>query len=463
MLTGEQAKAAWLFPELGTIDPDAPQPERLKQLASLLTSPQNGRFARTIANRLWYRMMGRGIVHPVDAMQTEPWSADLLDHLASQLVDDGYDLKKLLFHIATSQAYQSRSQIVNTEPSGDDFQYQGPRSKRLTSEQFVDAIWALTEAAPKKYDAPVLRGKQDAEAMKKVQLSGKWIWAGVAKGDSKPKKAMSWLFRKKLAIKGEVVVAGALVTAHPSYTLFVNNREVAKDDGGGTVAMIPIHQQLREGNNTLVIVANGTQDNPALGGLYFEAKIQLEDGEILTVPSDDSWEVTQSIPSMNERRLKALDEAKFDPSVVVEPRPEWSTGLSTQGPMLLSQTLSVHGRMTRASLMKSDFLMRTLGRPNRDQIVSMRPSELTTLEAIDLANGPKLAEMLATGAKRMASLTWKDSESLVVHLYRAALTRDPTLDELAAAKASLGETPTPTSIEDLLWAICMTPEFLYVR
>jgi hypothetical protein len=131
--------------------------------------------------------------------------------------------------------------------------------------------------------------------------------------------------------------------------------------------------------------------------------------------------------------------------------------------MLLSQTLSVGGRMTRASLMKSDFLMRTLGRPNRDQIVSMRPSELTTLEAIDLANGPKLAEMLATGAKRMASLTWKDSESLVVHLYRAALTRDPTLDELAAAKASLGETPAPTSIEDLLWAICMTPEFLYVR
>ncbi len=476
MPTGEQAEAAWIFPELGAIDASASQPERLKQLASLMTSSQNGRFARTIANRLWYRMVGRGIVHPVDSMQSEPWSVDLLDHLASQLVDDGYDLKRLLFHIATSQAYQSRSQVVDAETSGDDFQYRGPRSKRLTSEQFVDAIWSLTGAAPKKYDAPLLRGKMDAEAIQKVLLTGKWIWKGKAeqeppaaekeekeKKDTKPSKPKALLFRKKLAIQGSVAVAGALVTAHRSYTLFVNNREVAKDDDAGSVEMIPIHQQLREGNNAFVIVADGIKDNSPLGGIYFEAKIQLDSGELLTVASDDTWEVTQSLPAMNEKRLKLLDETEFEPAVVIEARPEWSATVDTQGPMLLSQTLSVDGRMTRASLMKSDFLMRTLGRPNRDQIVSMRPNELTTLEAIDLANGPKLAELLAAGAKSLADMTWEDNESLVVHMYRSALTREPTADEIATANASLGDTPTRTAIEDLLWAICMTPEFLYAR
>ena len=40
--------------------------------------------------------MGRGIVHPVDAMQTEPWSADLLDYLAVDLADNGYDLKSTI-------------------------------------------------------------------------------------------------------------------------------------------------------------------------------------------------------------------------------------------------------------------------------------------------------------------------------------------------------------------------------
>ena len=59
--------------------------------------------------------------------------------------------------------------------------------------------------------------------------------------------------------------------------------------------------------------------------------------------------------------------------------------------------------MVRASLLKSDFLMRALGRPNRDQIVTSRPSELTTLEAIDLANGQALANALKSGARRIVA------------------------------------------------------------
>ncbi|HVW37463.1 MAG TPA: DUF1549 domain-containing protein, partial [Pirellulales bacterium] len=91
---GKQAQAGWLFPELGQVDPAAPRDERLKQLAALMTHRDNGRFTRTVVNRLWQRLMGRGIVHPVDAMQSEPWSADLLDELAVYLADNGYDLKK---------------------------------------------------------------------------------------------------------------------------------------------------------------------------------------------------------------------------------------------------------------------------------------------------------------------------------------------------------------------------------
>ncbi len=72
-----------------------------------MTHPDNGRFARTIANRIWQRLMGRGIVHPVDVMANEPWSEDLLDYLATYLVDHGYDLKALIEHIVDSRTYQS--------------------------------------------------------------------------------------------------------------------------------------------------------------------------------------------------------------------------------------------------------------------------------------------------------------------------------------------------------------------
>src|SRR5690606_26986131 len=93
---GRQAEARWLFPEIGEVDADAPRNERLEQLAGLMTHRDNGRFTRTIVNRLWYKLMGRGIVHPLDAMQSEPWNEDLLDALANHLSDSEYNLKSVL-------------------------------------------------------------------------------------------------------------------------------------------------------------------------------------------------------------------------------------------------------------------------------------------------------------------------------------------------------------------------------
>ncbi|HUG68563.1 MAG TPA: DUF1549 domain-containing protein, partial [Pirellulaceae bacterium] len=154
------ASPAWMFPELGRVDAKAEQPERLQQLANLLTHPDNGRFARTIVNRIWNRLMGRGIVHPVDAMHTEPWNGDLLDFLAIHLRDNGFDLKKTIELICTSQIYQSQTPAVEQPQDAGRYVFRGPLARRMTAEQFVDAVWQLTDAAPTKYDAQVLRFKQ---------------------------------------------------------------------------------------------------------------------------------------------------------------------------------------------------------------------------------------------------------------------------------------------------------------
>ena len=49
-------------------------------------------------------MTGRGLVHPVDIMANEAWSESLLDFLAVDLVENGYDLKRTLRVIATCDA-----------------------------------------------------------------------------------------------------------------------------------------------------------------------------------------------------------------------------------------------------------------------------------------------------------------------------------------------------------------------
>jgi cytochrome c553 len=287
--TGKTAAPRFLWPELGDIDPKAPRGKRLEQLAGLITHPENGRFTRTIVNRLWQRLMGRGIVHPVDAMASRPWSEDLLDYLAVYLADQKSDLRKLLEHIATSRAYQARHAVVEKQPAGQDYVFRGPGVQRLTAEQFVDAVWQITRAGPKKPAAPVKLPPED----------------------------------------------------------------------------------------------------PA-------------------VPADR--------------------------------------------------------RYVRASLVNADLLMRSLGRPNREQVVTTRPDLLTTLEALDLANGQILTDTLRQGAALILQRNLKAAPAeLVESLYLQALSRRPTSGELATAQEVLGSPPTIDGLADLLWAVFMLPEFQLIR
>jgi hypothetical protein len=286
--TGKTAEAAWMFPELGQIDPKAPRDERLRRLAELMTNPENGRLTRTIVNRLWHRLMGRGIVHPVDAMQTEPWSADLLDYLAVHLADNSYDLKSTIRLIATSQAYQSQSLSLDEQPRGPDFVYTGPLAKRMTAEQFVDALWQMTGAGPPKPHGEV------AKFLK-----------------PEAKESRTWF---------------------------------------------------------------------------------------------------------------------------------------------------------RASLTASDLLMRSLGRPNREQVVSDRPAMLTTLQALDLFNSPLLADTLHRGAPNILKQFADQEPAVIINWpYEFALSRPPTESERSIAAELLGSPPTQQGAEDLLWGVIMLPEFQIIR
>jgi hypothetical protein len=293
--TGEKAVAAWLYPELGQIDASKPKPERLKQLASLITNPENGRMQRTLVNRLWKQMMGRGIVHPVDAMNTEPWNEDLLDLLANHLVASNYDMKAVIRLIATSKIYQARADVIDDENKA--YVFNGPVRKRMTAEQFIDSVRSVVGAWP----------QPDKNAFK-----------------------------------------------------------VAGGQGGQLDVVIKTH------------------------GLQ-----------------------------------------KWD------------------------------DRPIRTAFAQRDSLQAVLGRPTRDQVVTSRPDQLTTLEAINLANGPELAGLISEGAKKIGKIS--DSKSWVTQIYQASLSRKPTKLEMDVALILLGTDSQPEQVEDLLWSIFMLPEFFYIN
>ena len=461
---GRKSEAKWLFPELGAIDPAAPKEERLRQLAALMTHPDNGRFTRTIVNRLWYKLMGRGIVHPLDAMQSKPWNEDLLDALAMYLQDEKYDIKSVLYLIATSEAYQSESVVREqaTDSASQGFIYRGPVARRMTAEQFLDSVWQITESAPAAFDAPVFRAIVEEADLKSFDLAGAWVWGDAAANGKVPAAGETISVRKKFTLSDDVVSGGGIITCDNSFVLFVNGRKVESGDDWSKPHAVSLKGLLRKGKNEIVVVATNAGNGPNAAALFFEARITLANHEQLTLVTDATWEWNPHGPQSKEGRLGAI-KGDWKPVVVVPAIAVWTAAIEGSGKHLLLQSLNGDIRMTRTSLLKSDFLMRSLGRPMREQIVSMRPSELTTLEAVDLTNGSTLANYLTLGASRLADRWSDDRSGLIDYLNQFAFSRMPTAEERRILESALSPAPAAQEIEDVLWAILMMPEFILVR
>jgi len=83
----------------------------LKEIAARMTTAENPYFARNIANRAWFLMMGRGLIEPLDLAHSKnpPSHPELLDLLAKELVARKFDLKWLFRELALTQTYQRSS------------------------------------------------------------------------------------------------------------------------------------------------------------------------------------------------------------------------------------------------------------------------------------------------------------------------------------------------------------------
>jgi hypothetical protein len=455
--TGTFASPGWPFAELGSIDGAKPPAERLEQLARLMTDPGNGWLSRNLVNRIWAKLMGRGLVHPVDALRTRPWNEELLDWLAADFVASGYDTKHLLERICTSEAYGSVTPAVEGQPQGKDYVFRGPLPRRMTAEQFTDALWQLTGAAPAKPDADVERVKPDPAAPRPLPPRAKWIWNNQAAA-SPPGEKLA--FRARINLLDPVTHAVAVATADNEVTMWVNGTKVGHSADWGKPFAEPITGALRFGSNEiLVVAANADAGGPA--ALKAEVSAILAGGGVTWVASDDFWEWTATLPDGEGKWPGGQEPADWQKASIVENQGTWASSDAAFAAGLAGATSPQP--MVRAVLVKGTPLMAALGRPNRDQVVTSRPTDLTTLEAIQLANEQPLFETFSAGGRRWLAEHGADPTTLAQVIFTSALARQPTAAEAAAALEILGRTPTEQSVADCLWAVVMLPEFQLVR
>jgi hypothetical protein len=142
------------FPDGTSINIAADQDPR-QVFADWLIQPKNPWFSRSIANRIWFWLMGRGIVHEADDIRIDnpPCNPALLAWLEEELIKSDYDLKHIIRSILNSRTYQLSS-IPRSDLPQSAVQFAYYPVRRLDAEVLIDALCQIT-GTTEEYSSPI--------------------------------------------------------------------------------------------------------------------------------------------------------------------------------------------------------------------------------------------------------------------------------------------------------------------
>lgn len=446
---GKMAKANFLYPELGSVEGETVK-DRLLKLSEVMVQRDNGRLYRTITNRFWDRLMGRGIVEPLDEMDNAPWDAEILDWLSADFIDSGSDLKHLIRRIMTSKVYQLP--MVNYKKEEDlktKYVFKGPVTRRLSAEQFSDGVSQII--APL---YPQVAFNPNGDNIKAIRI---WHLEEVLGRVVLPEPGKRY-FRKSFNISKQAInKAEILISVDNSYVLYLNGKKISQNKNWKAVDKIDVSEQLHPGKNTIAIIGEngGAIANPA--GILFAFKIDYESGKSTLLKSDLSWVSSRELPEGDWTGV-AYDDSSW------EKVRNYSTGNFKNWGQLLDFTFKPHNeKFARASLVKQHPFMKALGRPSREIVTTSREDQATLLQALELTNGEFFNGVLGEGAQSWLKKYGEDSSAIVDDLYEKALNRKPSNEEKKIMLNVLGEAPEEEQLQDVFWAVLMSPEFQFIN
>ncbi len=428
----------------------------MKQLADLMTSNQNGRLARTIVNRLWARMLGHGLVEPTDEMDREPWSADLLDWLASNLADHRFDLKQTISLILASRAYQMPT-VGMHERDTEGFVFDGPVVRRMSAEEFLDVVWQLTDQWPTKAATDVFAQGTAVG----VIPSARWIWKDPHAASAT--EGLTIYLRKTFDLPTAPVSASAIATCDNRFTLFVNGHRAAAGTDWNQPQMVDLRPFLISGKNVFAVIAtNDIPETPNPAGFWMSATIRLTTGaKAIEIGTAADWQWSLTDPSGWDRadfqsdgwqKASDLGDASIAP---------WN--LNRTLAQLVVKSPAAPSDHVRAVWVNRDAIMTVLGRPNREQVMTSRTTYATMLQALELTNGVELSRTLQNGAHHWMEKKFDSSSQMINAVFLDSLGREATADEQTACQQMVGLPARQEGVEDLLWSIVMLPEFQLIR
>ena len=452
--SGQFTTASYLYPVLNRPLASDSIADRRATAAAIFTDPRNGRVPRTLVNRIWAKFMGHGLVQNVDDMDGEPWSPELLDWMSSDFVASGYDLKHLIANIISSRTYQLPvvAETANT-PAAKEYVFRGPEERRLTAEEFADAVASITgdwhvRAAGVKTGAEIPPGDYVRE----------WRMAGSSLSRSMGRPLRDQVFSTRDE-QATTVQALELTNGETlNHWLWRGSRRMLGE-------LPPEPQSL---------FSRQVRDNDKNHPAAFDIDVSKSQKLYLIVQDALSLAPGKATPLWLHASFTGSGGAAIPLTAL---KPQNTAGLRNDtSPIILAvshETMTDALRVKLTSVLVYDIagkgFTRFHGAPALEN-VQMLQGEGVTARFFVFDKPPSMDRLVPPNPKTPLphGPVPKTTPQVVDRVYWYALGRAPSSAERQIAQAALRDPvrpgrPSPDGLADLLWSIMMTPEFQFIR
>jgi len=417
----------------------------IQEYSKWMTSPDNPRFTTLIANRLWKKVFGAGLIEPVDEMvdATMPSNPELMKFLERQMIALKYDMRGYLRMVLNSQSYQRESTKEDLQP-GTPYYFQGPVFRRMSAEQIWDSVTTLVNPNPDERNW-TLRERERKEIDNRRQL------ADILDGTE---PALLFDASKRVAV--------AMKEQNKGFAQFRKDLEEAraKDD---KEKIKEIQRKLNDSQRLM---------RETISKSFYEAAKQSKNPALLAKLQKISNGAPMEMAMMNvmgDARVDVKD-MPVDPKMQAAIQAEKKVLGITQPKAVKSYEryrTTLHQSWCRAAELQSPaprgHFLREFGQSDRD-IVENASTEASVPQALTLLNSSLVTQLnsgwsvLAMNLRR-ATTAQEKIDSLFLSLYN----RKPTAKEQAMLLQKLDTAAGSKTIwDDIVMAAVSTQRFLFI-
>lgn len=373
-------------------------------LAKLITDPRNRFFSRSLVNRVWFDLIGKGFVEPVDdfSEKNQPSHPRSLDYLADEFVANGYDFRALVRMIVTTNAYQRAHvpQVDEAQRLEMEANFLATPMRRMLSEVLFDSIVTAGHLFDVKHES----GKN---------LKTVWQESRLIKGPSS---------RNMAAVDASKLAGGA---------------------GGGAM--------MAKGGEKADVVAKPGYDLESAIETKFEDLLAGKDDEAAMVDkmAVKSSEELEAERMAAERQRLTADYIDRFVRAVVDDNPRFASSYRMPSPA------------------PDGHFLRVFGQPEREQLGETRDHLPSMRQALMMLNGRLTHEASRVGElEPLYSLIAgkkADLDAGIRLAYREIMTREPSADEIKDAREVIGASDSVLDgMADFRWVLLNSNEFRFL-